>query len=142
MNKNTYIVLGVIIVLGVVFWLYSSRDEQPSPTGPATVSTLSVLSDTSTASAVQAGGKTVNWQTSNYPTNAGVNINLVRQTSDSPREFVLVRTIATDTSNDGQESWTPQSGENSADLYVEVTCSTAYQFTAGCSLSSDPVKVN
>ncbi|OGI57432.1 hypothetical protein A3B85_01100 [Candidatus Nomurabacteria bacterium RIFCSPHIGHO2_02_FULL_37_13] len=141
MNKNTYIVLLIIIILGIVFWVYYLPKKE-TITGTATVSTLSIADDTSTASAVLAGAKTVIWQTSNYPTNTGVNINLIRKTSDSPRQFEIVRTIAVDTANDGQETWTPQAGENLDDLYIEVTCSNTYQFKAGCQLSGDALKVN
>lgn len=144
MNKNKYIfVFLVIVVLGVVFFAYrSSKKVEVDSTNPATVSTLSVGNVISPASAVLAGAKTISWQTADYPANAGVNINLIRQISDSPREFTLVRTLETDTPNDGKETWVPQNGENSDDLYVEVTCSNDYQFRAGCSLSSDPIRVN
>ncbi|MFA6077038.1 MAG: hypothetical protein WC735_03105 [Candidatus Paceibacterota bacterium] len=144
MNKNKYIALFVIIVLGIIFWvLTSSKTEKtPEEVAPATISTQSVTLVTSPAVAVLAGTKTVNWQTSNYPVDAGVNINLIRKVSDSPRQFVLVRTIETNTPNDKQESWVPLSGENSADLYIQVTCSNSYVFKSGCSLSSEPIKVN
>lgn len=143
-NKNTYIfVFLVIIILGIVFLAYrSSKKEEVSPTSPATISMLSITDVASTAGAIFAGGKIISWQTANYPANAGVNINLIRKISDSPKEFTLVRTLATDTPNDGEETWVPQEGENSDDLYIEVTCSGNYQFQAGCSLSSDPIKVN
>jgi len=143
MNKNTYIVLFVIIVLGIVFWFFnSSKNEKVSETSPATVSTQSVTDVTSPSSAVLAGAKNINWQTANYPAGVGVNINLIRKTSDSPIKFTLVRTLETNTPNDGQETWVPQNGENSDDLYIEVVCSNTYQFQAGCSLSSDPIKVS
>lgn len=144
MNKNTYIVLGVIVVLGIAFWaFFSSNKKEITPeSGPATVSTLSIVNETSPASAVLAGAKTINWQTTNYPADAGVNINLIIKVSDSPREFALLRTLETNTPNDGQQSWIPQDGEKSDDLYVEVTCSNDYQFKTGCSLSSEPIKVN
>lgn len=143
MNKNTYIVLGVIIVLVIAFLAFSSSKKEVTPeSGPATVSTLSIINETSPASAVLAGAKTINWQTANYPADAGVNINLIIKVSDSPREFALLRTLETNTPNDGQQSWIPQDGEKSDDLYVEVTCSSSYQFKEGCSLSGEPIKVN
>jgi len=146
MNKNRYIFVSlVVIVLVIVFFALrpSQKKEEVSPTSSvATVSTLSITDVTSPASAVLAGAKNINWQTANYPANAGVNINLIRKISDSPREFTLVRTLETDTANDGQETWIPQNGENTNNLYVEVTCSNNYQFQAGCSLSSEPIKVN
>ena len=142
MNKNTYIALAVIVVFGVLLWIFLSQKEKVPEAGPATVSTLSVSNVTSSALAVFAETKTISWKTSNYPANAGVNINLIKKISDSPREFTLVRTLETDTPNDGEEVWTPQAGENADDLFIEVVCSNTYQFSLGCSLSSDPIKVN
>lgn len=146
MNKNKYILfvsIAVVIVLVIIFLAYnSSPKEEVSTIGPATVSTLAIASVTLPSSAVLAGAKTISWQTENYPANAGVNINLIRKISDSPKEFVLVRTLETDTPNDGEEGWVPQSEENYNDLYIEVTCSNNYQFKEGCNLSSDPIKVN
>jgi hypothetical protein len=144
MNKIKYIVVFlVVIILGVVFLTYHSvKNEKYSAVNPSTVSTLSIINDTSTASAILAGAKDVSWQTTNYPEDAGVNINLIKKTSDLPRQFVLVRVLATNTQNDGKETWVPQNGENSNDLYVEVVCSSAYQFSAGCNLLTDPIKVN
>jgi hypothetical protein len=115
--------------------------------GASTIATLSVFTN-NTPSAVAAvlsgisAQKTITWQTVNYPKNVGVNINLLRKISDSPRTLVLVRRIAIETPNDGQEVWLPQVGETGDNLYVEVTCSRTYQFRAGCHFSSDPVKVN
>ncbi len=143
MNKNTYIVVILIIVLGIVFWIFKSPREQEPSSVPASVSTESVVNaNGDTASVVLSGAKIITWQTSGYPANAGVNINLLRKVSDSPRQFAVVRILATDTVNDGQETWTPQSGENTNDLYIEVTCSSTYQFAGGCSLSTEPIKVN
>lgn len=109
---------------------------------PATVSMVSLGNVISPASAVLAGAKTVNWQTNNYPVGVGVNINLIRKISDSPKEFKLIRTLAIDTLNDGEESWVPKSGEKSTDLYVEITCSTTSLLAIGCSLINEPLKIN
>jgi peptidoglycan hydrolase-like protein with peptidoglycan-binding domain len=96
----------------------------------------------SLANTVQSGNMTIRWQTTNYPALAGVNINLLRKVSSSPKSFAFVRTLAKDTVNDGEESWVPQSSENTNDLYVEVTCSNTYKFPSGCQFGSDPIKVN
>jgi hypothetical protein len=144
MNKTKYIILFLIIVaLGIIFFVSrSARNEKISEVNPVTVSTLSVTDVIYPAGTVLAGAKTIKWQTMNYPNDAGVNINLIRKISDSPRGFAIVRTLETNTPNDGEQAWVPQSGEISAGLYVEVTCSNSYQFQAGCSLSSEPIKVN
>jgi hypothetical protein len=145
MKRSIYMFVFVVIViiLGIVFLAYRSakNEKEPINDSPSTVSSLSVVDDNSTASAISVGTKMISWQTSNYPKDVGVNINLVRKISDSPKQFDLVRTLAIDTPNDGKETWVPQNGETSNDLYIEVTCSTSYQFNSGCSLPVDPIKV-
>ncbi|HEY0220917.1 MAG TPA: hypothetical protein VGC58_01710 [Candidatus Paceibacterota bacterium] len=151
--KNTYIAsLAIAIVIGLGYFVYFRQTTEvvvqatPTPTqqtGNATVATLSVSGSVSgSASALLAGEKTISWKTSNYPSNAGVNINLLKKVSDSPRQFTLVRVLAKDTANDGSEKWIPQSGETGSDMYVEVTCSTTYAFNSGCTLSTEPTQIN
>jgi len=94
------------------------------------------------ASIILANERLINWQTSNYPSGVGVDINLIRKTSNTPESFSLVRKIAVNTPNDGQEKWTPQSGEIGDDMYIEVVCSSTYKFTEGCQLGGKPIKVN
>ncbi len=147
MNKNISVLFFGVIVLGIVFWSFSSspsskKEEVSDVISPTTVSTLAVSDVTSSAGAVLAGTKTIYWKTASYPANVGVNINLIRKVSDSPKEFVFVRALETNTSNDGESSWLPQVGENLDNLYIEVGCSDSYQFQTGCSLSGDPVKAN
>ncbi|MEQ1500166.1 MAG: peptidoglycan-binding domain-containing protein [Parcubacteria group bacterium] len=109
----------------------------------ASVSTRSVqTSNSNTATVGLANSRTITWQTTNYPANAGVNINLVRKTSQSPRTFSIVRSISVDTTNDGQETWIPRSGDLTGDVYIEVTCSNSYKFQGGCQLDGEPMKVN
>jgi len=146
MNKNKYIVLFVVIILVIALWAFSSYKSDKSientPTSPATVSMLSITNVTSPSSAVLAGARDINWEAGNYPKNAGVNINLIRKVSDSPRQFTLVRVLASDVPNTGKYTWFTQSEDNSSDLYIEVTCSNTFQFTSGCSISTEPIKVN
>lgn len=144
MKKITYIfIFAVVIVLGVVYF-NNQPNQEPLTTEDAEIGvpTISSLSIVNAASAVLSNAKTITWQTNNYPAGAKVNINLLRQISDSPRKFVVVRTIVTDTPNDGQETLIPKAGENSNDLYIEVTCSSTYQFKSGCKVSSEVLKVN
>ncbi|MBI5139113.1 hypothetical protein HZA26_00670 [Candidatus Nomurabacteria bacterium] len=149
-NIKYFVIVLVVVALGFVFWNYKGTDKEvvvvpPVVEQPATVSTVSVLDAANsggTAAAINASSKTINWKTTNYPSDVGVNINLVRKVSDSPKTFELVRVLATDTPNDGQEAWVPGKGEKTDDLYIEVTCSGTSEFNAGCSLASEPVKVN
>jgi hypothetical protein len=149
MHKKLFIVFLIVAVFGIVTLVYNNSlirggvSVNPVTIGvhPAIVSTLSVVDDVSSASAVSAGSKIVTWKTSSYPNNVGVNINLIRKISNAPAAFKLVRILATNTLNDGQELWIPKSGENTNDLYIEVTCSNTYKFTQGCNLSNVPVKV-
>lgn len=106
---------------------------------PKAGGSITSLATVNTASVALSGAKTVSWQTSNYPLDAGVDINLLRKTSDKPLSYVLVEKIAKNTKNDGTEVWTPKVNA-SADLYIEVTCSSDYNFKDGCSFSGLPVK--
>jgi peptidoglycan hydrolase-like protein with peptidoglycan-binding domain len=109
----------------------------------ATISSVSVESSNSgAATALLSNEKIIKWRTSGYPAGVGVNINLIKKVSDSPKAYKLVRVIAVDTSNDGQENWTPTSTETGSDLYIEITCSSTYHFTQGCRVTGDPIKVN
>jgi len=150
MNKDTYsLVLLIVLAAAVCFWAYNSSNiPEPGVVAPpmhkarATVATRAVVKNTSTAAAILAGTKDITWDTANYPINVGMDINLIRKISDSPRQFEFVRKIATNTPNDGKETWTPGAGEDADNLYVEVTCSSTHQFDEGCGFSSEPVKVN
>ena len=73
----------------------------------------------------------VKWQASNYPMDAGVNVNLIKLTSESPKQYELVRVIAKNTANDGSVLWAPQAGEHGDNYFIEVTCGSA-SFENGC----------
>lgn len=83
---------------------------------------VTAVQNSTAAAAVLAATKTITWQASGYPTNAHVNINLLRKSSGVTSSYTLVRALAKDVVNDGQETWTPRSGETGNDLYIEVTC--------------------
>lgn len=137
--------LIVVVVLALFFYFKPAPIDNAPLDSTATVSIESVSNsnDDLTAAAALSGSKTVTWKTSGYPTDAGVNINLIRKTSDSPITYSLVRTIAQDTPNDGKEQWNLGAGENTGDLYIEITCSTTYQFQNGCQITSGgPIKLN
>ncbi len=106
------------------------------------VSGFSVASVKGLASVFSSEMREIKWETKNYPSNAGVNINLIRKISDDPVEYVFVRHIAKDTQNDGYEIWIPDSQDGDRNsLYIEVTCSTAYSFEGECRFSGKAVKV-
>jgi peptidoglycan hydrolase-like protein with peptidoglycan-binding domain len=91
-----------------------------------------------TASAILSGSttRTITWQTNGYPADVGVNINLLKKTSDSPASYTLVRQLAENTPNTGLFSWTPHTEETAGNnLYIEVTCSTSHDFPQGCQVS-------
>jgi peptidoglycan hydrolase-like protein with peptidoglycan-binding domain len=110
---------------------------------PATISAVSIqdAGNGLAASAVLSNSKTVTWQTAGYPANAGVDINLIRKTSDAPAAYAFVRSIVKGTVNDGQETFSLGSGENTNDLYVELACSSAFQFKQGCQFVGKPIPV-
>lgn len=111
---------------------------------PATIAVVGVKNSSNgmAASVVLSSTKVITWQTVDYPANVGVNINLLRQTSNSPITYSLIRTLAKDTPNDGTESFVLKSGETGSDVYAEVACSSTYKFKQECKLSSTPFKVN
>lgn len=110
---------------------------------PAQVSDVSVSKMSNQTAAVFSGEvQGVMWQTTNYPTGVGVNINLLRKVSDVPAEYMLVRQIAKDTLNDGVHTWSKiVTDGNVNDLYVEVTCSTTYAFKGECRFTGQAIKV-
>lgn len=98
-------------------------------------------SNSNISSLLFSNQKVVNWKTSLYPKGVGVNINLLKKISNSPKSYTFVRAIATETSNDGEEKWIPKLGELTGDLYVEVACSKKYSFEQGCSIAREPIQV-
>ena len=119
-----------------------ANNKMAMVTTPAKVTIHSVVNTGGLATAVLSNSKIVNWYSNNYPQSVGVNINLLRKTSDTPRSFTFIRTIAKDTSNDGQEIFFLGNGEMGDDIYIEVTCSGTYQFKNGCKFGAEPIKVN
>ncbi|MEQ1561584.1 MAG: hypothetical protein ABL899_02590 [Nitrospira sp.] len=152
MNKKyIYIAIAVIVVI-VGYISYSlgflggkTTVESPvvqSTNSGAVVSITSLSKNSGLASVVLSNAKTITWQTDKYPSDAGVNVNLLRKVSDSPAQYDIIRTIAENTKNDGMETWKPSRGESGNDVYVEVTCSNTYQYKLGCKLGGEPIKVN
>lgn len=107
----------------------------------AEVNIESVTSEQSGAAPILSSTKIIRWRTTNYPVDAGVNINLLRKVSDQPLSYTLVRVISTNTTDDGIETWIPRTGENTPDLYIEVACSSTYSFRSGCQFTSSPIKI-
>ena len=125
MNKNY--ILSVFIGLAAMATAHSAFAKT------ANISTISPASGT----AIQVGvSQTIRWTSSNYPTGVGVNINLLRQVSTNPSKFEFVKTIKKDTPNDGEEVWTPAVGDNGNNLVIQVSCSSSFVFTDGCSSSN------
>ena len=125
MNKN--------YILSVFMGLVVLATAQITFAKTATISTISPASGT----VIQVGvTQTIRWTSSNYPAGKGVNINLLRQISSNPSKFEFVKTIKKDTSNDGQEVWTPSLGDTGDNLVIQVSCSSSTVFTDGCSLGS------
>jgi len=157
MKKNTYLFAGAILVIAlIVISGVISNDSKNSTLSDTNVNTnTNIDSDTksvvgitsirtvsNTASAIGASSKEILWQSANYPQGSGVNINLIRKTSDSPISFELVRVLASNTPNDGSETFDFSLSENGNNLYVEVTCTSATDNPQGCSVTSEPIRVN
>ena len=115
-----------------------------SPSEPQAKVITQSISDTNSAVAgvLLSNQKTIRWQTSNYPQNIGVDINLIRKNAGSTNSFSFVRSIVKNAPNDGEETWIPKAGETDSDMYIEVTCSSSYSFTNGCQLVGAPLKIS
>lgn len=147
MHKNPFVIsllVAVLIFVGFSFAKKSNKisyEEQLQTKSEITVKSVTLEDGTVANVASALNTKKVIWETTSYPKNAGVNVNLIRKISDNPASYTLVRQIAVNTPNDGMESWTPNSNETDNELYVEVNCGTNYAFSNGCSASA-PIKVN
>ena len=125
MNKN--------YILGVLVGLFVAATAQTAFAAAANINTISPVSGT----AIEVGvPQTIRWTSSDYPAGVGVNINLLRQVSSDPSNFEFVKTIKKDTPNDGEEVWTPAVGDNGNNLVIQVSCSSSFVFTDGCSSSN------
>lgn len=148
MNKTyliaTLSILLVVIVFGrdLGFNGVNSGNEKITYSNSikSTVAINSIEKLTGIASVILSNGRNITWSTSNFPINAGVDINLIRKVSGDPVAYELVRQISVNTPNDGSESWSPRESELDSNLYVEVTCSNVNP--NNCSISGDPIKVN
>ena len=113
-NKNLFMaataaVAAVVVLVLLVPAAYAAR---------ATVKPLSVPSGT-----VSAGVPiVVRWQATNFPANGRLDINVVRQVSQTPRSFVLVRRVAQGVANTGSITWTPSSGDVGSSMFLQIGC--------------------
>jgi hypothetical protein len=143
--KNYYVVSLVATVLltgAYSFYQFSPKDNNivsNTQTSDTTVSAKSVLPLSGIASVFAANSRVISWETTSFPSNAGVNINLLKKISDSPIEYTLVKNIATNTANDGQETWNATTEELNSGLFIEVTCS-AIQTPGACAVVGQPIE--
>ena len=101
-----------------------------------------MTSRSNSAGVILALAHTIAWETGNYPSGVGVDINLLRMVSDSPATYVLSQKIAANTPNTGSYSWSSALGETGKNFYVEVTCASGgYEFSEGCQ-AGQPIEVN
>lgn len=152
MNKDKqklYGVLGLVLVILIVLVTQVSKSNDkgafqetaqnnPVSASKIAIESISVNSDTASVAGSLETERTIKWKTADYPSGAGVSINLLRKVSESPISYELVYIIAENTNNDGSESWILE--ENTGDLYVEVVCG-SYNFKDGCSTTAEPIKV-
>ena len=144
MKKTIYSLSIIVVLILIATYFVVTNEKSTTVAGQnpvATVAIQSVSNDGLPASAVLAGAKTITWQSNNYPSSVGVDINLLQKVSDSPASYTLVSKIAQNISNSGTYIWTPTSSETGTSLYVEVTCATGNAVTAGCQVASQPVQI-
>ncbi len=148
--KNQHILFPLVLVVAAIIvgtatigiGLSGSRDTsgpvtEVSDENGAEIAIISVSADQS-AAAAQSGARIIMWSTKNYPENALVTINLIKKVSDVPASYEFVRALATETANDGSESWTPEAKESGESFYVEVVC--AGPQSGSCRSTGAPVR--
>lgn len=147
--KNYYVLslIATVLLTGAYsFYQFSPKDANnvvtdiSTQTSDTTVSAKSIKPLSGIASVFAANSRVINWETSSFPADAGVNINLLKKVSDSPIEYTLVKNIATNTANDGQETWNATAEELNSGLFIEVTCSTV-QTPGACSVVGQPIEI-
>ena len=116
-------------ILAAIIGLFAIATAQ---TAFAKTANLSITSPLGGVSIEVGTPQTVKWTSSDYPTGAGVNINLLRQVSTNPNKFEFVKVIKKDTQNDDQEIWIPAIGDNGNNLVIQVSCSQSFVFPEGC----------
>jgi hypothetical protein len=138
------LIMAAVIIGAATVAVNNSSSNTPaelamvSGASDATIDSVSILVDNA-AAAGTTNARVINWETSNFPADSLVTVNLIRKISDSPMSFEMVRTIVTDVPNNSSVSWVPETSEVGDDLYIEVVCS-AIQTTGGCRTNSAPIK--
>ncbi len=142
-NQSSSIMTHLRAFASKIYLTLSGKKMGPSSQvtdEPVTVAITGTKPVSGLAALVFWGSKEVKWETSGYPKGVGVNINLIKKVSSDPDEYVLVRKIAEDTSNDGKYRWFPSKDETGDDYFIEVTCIESHQFNGGCQITSIPAK--
>ena len=151
------IVAVVVLAAGASFYIAGNAPatDTSSPivatnstetySGPKATVKITSVTGTDTSNLAAVGDitkvvKTVKWQASNFPSQAGIDVNLLEKVSDSPVSFDFIRKIASGVPNTGSVTWTPKDNEATDDLYIEVVCSNPTQFKTGCAVTGSPVK--
>lgn len=139
--------LTIIIVVIVILSLTGTKsqdqgltDNSQSKANVSIQSVSKVSGDNLAAAGTSANSKIIKWQTSNFPSDATVNINLLRKVTDPTISYELVRKIAENISDIGEFVWTPEATDIGDDLYLEVTCGSNFSFPKGCNVKSEPIK--
>ena len=105
---------------------------------PVTYGAQATITPLGSSGVVNVGvPQTVSWQSSNFPSGGKVDVNLMLQTSASPRNFKLVRGIAKGIANTGNMTWTPVQTDAGTNMYVQIACSSVSVFKEGC-VSAEP----
>ena len=132
---------------------YQTANDIPSTgyVGPLTIASINSSSAPKSTLAfvnapsgtIDAGQtQTVTW-TSNGAAPSGVSVNLIKKVSDNPAQYVLVRTVAANKSNDGSATWVPAATDVGTGLSVEVGCApTANACTAAENTEASLAVVN
>lgn len=124
------ILLPTLVIYTVIAFAFTAKTATAQEQKAAQITITSALNKT-----LRTGETTrITWSTEGLTADALLSINLIQQVSDTPRQYELVRQIASNTLNDGEETWVPTRADSGKqNLYIEIACAEGPSLTNGCS---------
>jgi hypothetical protein len=117
MKKTLFIVIALAIVLVAIAYITTPSQDTDTATSTASLTLISPVGGT-----IDVGEQTdVRWVSNNYSSDK-VAVNIIRKVSSNPNTYELVRTVTSETSNDGSAVWVPAVTDAGDNTFVEIAC--------------------
>jgi len=142
LNSALIIVIAAAVIFGIpaIFGLFDETgglaQQAAVYQGPAKLTLLAPAGKAVTIGQPQ----TVTWTSGNGQPSK-VTINIIRKVSDNPASYELVRTIASDTANDGKAVWIPNEDDAGFNVSLEVACGDSNEACEAADSVSAPLAV-